>query len=333
MGFVVDDQQAPPRFEPSEHPAEDEIVIFTALDLVAVFAQLAVEGGSLVAGEYAGQKLVVVGDDEAGSQFAEGYAVGGRQKIALPVVIAGFLGAVVAGVREQYLEPVSDGDARRDDEKVIAVARVVAVFTAIEVVVQNQAGHDHGLARTRGHFEGLAGELVVRVAAGRGLTLAELIENVSAGIRLLSQLVKPDRRLDGLLLGEKELLVRRPLGVVEPVSEEIASHPAADAVVAGTPPDTDLLAQLIDQMFPELATKIVQIEHAALGLLADGHLRNVGRKDAPANPNVPVIEIPLGIGRVMTLRLRIGRVQNRIVFSSHLDSMPASAGQASAQLP
>ena len=103
-------------------------------------------------------------------------------------------------------------------------------------------------------------------------------------------------------------------------------------MVAGTPPGTDLLTQLIDQMLPKLAAKVVQIKHAALGLLANGHLRNVGRKDAPADTNVPVIEIPLGIGRVMTLRLRIGRVQNRIVFSSHVDSMPASAGQASAQV-
>jgi hypothetical protein len=72
----------------------------------------------------------------------------------------------VALVRHQDIEAVADGDAGGEDQEVIDVAGVVAVFAPVEVVVEDQAGHDHGLAAAGGHLEGHPGQMAGGVVAG-----------------------------------------------------------------------------------------------------------------------------------------------------------------------
>ncbi len=317
VGFVVDDEQAAPGLEAAEHAAQDEVFVLAAFYFAAVCAQLAIEGGSLVAGEQTRQKFVIVGDDQAMGEFAECRAIGRGQQIALAVVVLRFLRAVVAGVRDQYLEAVADGDAGRDDEKIIAIAGVVAVFAPIQVVVKNQAGHDHGFARACCHLEGEAWQLVGRVVAGSGLALAKLVEDVRTAIGFFGQFVEPDGRFNGFLLGEKQFLVRCALGVGKPVAEQVSRYPAGDAAIAGLAPVADLFAQLVDQMFAIIRLEIVEVEHAALRLLGERHLRYVGREDAATFANILVVQVALDVGCVVTPRLRIGCVENGIFGSCH----------------
>jgi hypothetical protein len=159
VGFVIDHQQAASGLEAAQHAAQHLVFVLAAFDLVTVGAELAVEGRALVAAEHTRQELVIVGDDQAVRKFAEGVLLSRRHQRALLVVVAGGGGRRVALVRQKDIEPVADGDAGGDDQEVVGVAGVVAVFAPVEVVVEDQAGHDDGLAAAGGHLEGDAGQL------------------------------------------------------------------------------------------------------------------------------------------------------------------------------
>jgi hypothetical protein len=89
MGFVIDHQQPASGLEAAEHAAQHLVFVLAAFDLVAVGAELAVEGRALVAAKQARQELVIVGDDQPVREFVEGVLVGRRYQRALLVVVAG----------------------------------------------------------------------------------------------------------------------------------------------------------------------------------------------------------------------------------------------------
>lgn len=70
-------------------------------------------------------------------------------------------------------------------------------------------------------------------------------------------------------------------------------------------------------MVAEFATEVVDVEDAALILLAERHLRHVGCEQPPALPHVAVVEVALGVGGVMLTRLDVGAVENRVVVFGH----------------
>jgi len=232
MRFVIDHQQSASGLEAAEHAAQHLVFVLAAFDLVAVGAELAVEGRALVAAKQARQELVIVGDDQPVREFVKGVLVGRRYQRALLVVVAGGGGRRVALIRQEDIEAVADGDAGGEDQEVIDVAGIVAIFAPVEIVVEDQAGHDHGLAAAGGHLEGHPRQLAGGVVAGASLPLPQLVLEMRAGVRFLGDLVEPDRCLDGFLLREEQFLMRGPFGVDEPVVEQIAGDAAGDPPIA-----------------------------------------------------------------------------------------------------
>ena len=56
----------------------------------------------------------------------------------------------------------------------------------------------------------------------------------------------------------------------------------------------------------------------AMRLLADRHLRYIGREDTAASADIPVIQVALTIGRVVALRFAVGRIEDVVVGSCHV---------------
>ena len=106
-------------------------------------------------------------------------------------------------VWDQYFETVTNGNAGRDNKEIIAVACVIAVFVSVEVVIEDQAGHNYRLTTTRSHLEGVAWQLVGRIVARSSMALPKLVEQVRASVGFFGEFVEPDSGFDSLLLGEK----------------------------------------------------------------------------------------------------------------------------------
>ena len=223
----------------------------------------------------------------------------------------------MATVGEEYFEPVADGDAGRDDKEIVAVAGVVAVFAAVQVVVEDQAGHDHSFPCAGSHLESLARQLVGCLFARGLLTLTQLVQQVGAGVGFFGDFVEPDRGFDGFLLGKKQFLMRFPLWIGEPVGQQITGNTAGHTSITGLPPLADCIARLVDQMLAEICPQVIEVEHAALRLLADGNLRHIGRKDPPAIANVLVVQISLQVGCVVALRFAVRRVEDWVIGGQH----------------
>jgi len=83
------------------------------------------------------------------------------------------------------------------------------------------------------------------------------------------------------------------------------------------PPGAQLVPEPVDQVFAVLRPEVVHVEHAALVLLADRHLRHIRGKDAAAGANVAIVQIPLRVGGVVPRRLVVRRVQDGIVGGGH----------------
>jgi hypothetical protein len=73
------------------------------------------------------------------------------------VVIVGGINAGAA-VHPEGRETVANRNARSDEEKVVRVACVGAVFEAVEEVVNDQRPHDDRLPGPGGHLEADAGQ-------------------------------------------------------------------------------------------------------------------------------------------------------------------------------
>jgi hypothetical protein len=119
------------------------------------------------------------------------------------------------------------------------------------------------------------------------------------------------------LLREKQFLMRGPFGVGEPVVEQIASDAAGDPAITRLPPGAQLVPEPIDQVFTVFCPEVVNVEHAALVLLADRYLRHVRGKDAAAGADVPIVQVALRIGGVVPRRLVVGGVQDGVVGGGH----------------
>ena len=109
----------------------------------------------------------------------------------------------------------------------------------------------------------------------------------------------------------------RSLRVGKPIGKQVSCYTAGDTLVTGLAPIADSFSQLIDQLLPIVCFEIVEVEHAALRLLPNGHLRYIGREDTATITNILVIQVALSIGRVMPFRLCVRRVQDGIVGSCH----------------
>ena len=80
---------------------------------------------------------VVVGDEDFGPP--ELLLQLGRYNVTLAVV-------VVRVVRQQHAQPVTDGDAGRDDQEGVGEAGVLRVGVLVERVPSDEHGHDDGFA-------------------------------------------------------------------------------------------------------------------------------------------------------------------------------------------
>jgi len=310
MRLVVDHDHAPAGLEARQHPAQHFGGAFQRLHLSAVRADLAIHGAALVAADLARLEGMEVGDDQPGIQSCQQAGSRWWHQLALPVIVGGIDVPFGQRVDPQHRQTIADGDARRDDQEVIRITRVVAILGAIQVVVKQQARHHHGLAGAGGHLEADARQHAAGVAH-RLICKPQLLQHVRAGVGLVRHLVQPDRRFHGFALGEEKLLVAGAVGVVEPVVKQLARHPAGDCLVARTPPSLDLLAYQVDQVTAELRGEVVDVEHAPLGGAAEGNLRGGWNEQAAAGKRLFVVEAAVFRRGVVVPRLLIRSVEDR----------------------
>ncbi len=312
MGFIVQNQQAPALLELSQYPAQQEVeVLFLLLFLARLEVELAVERAALVAGQHPGLEGMVVGDHDPGVQGVQfAFELLGHQR-PLAVIIQSVRAPVRARIHGKNLQPVADGDAGSDNEKVVRVARVAAVLPPVEEVVQDQAGHNDGLARTGRHLESNARQHLRRIGRYRALRLREPVQQVRAGIRAFGDLVDPDCRFHRFLLCEEELVAVFARRIEKPELQQFTSHSAGDARIPGRAPCADFAAHQVDQVFLVLDRKFVDIEHPRLGL-RERNDRRVGREYPAMVADVLVIEVARLIGRVVRLRLLVRGVEDWI---------------------
>ena len=135
-----------------------------------------------------------VGHDQLGlAQFLQQIA---GYDIALPVVVVRVGG-------QQHTQPVTDGDARRHDQKGVGEARVFGVGEFVQRLPGNEHGHDHGLAGAGRHLEGNAEETGVGALVGHAQRV------VDPRVVLARCLRQVDGRLQRLELAEEETLYSR----------------------------------------------------------------------------------------------------------------------------
>ena len=313
VGLVVEHQQAAAGLEAGQQPAQHHGLVFAGLDLAAVGAELAVQRAFFVAGDQPRLEAVEVADRQSGIEPSHQAGVGRWHQLALAVVVVGLVVEGGLGVVAQHPQPITDGDAGRHQQEVVGVLGVVAVLAAVEVVVQHQAGHDHGLAGACGHLEGNAGQREFRVLHA-GLRGAKLVQHVGARVALVGHFIEPDGSLHGLALREEQTLMAGALRVLEPVGQQLTRDAAGDSGVAAAPPSAELVAQKVDQVIAVVRRQVVDVVEALLRCrceVTERHLWCVGREDAATCPPVSVVEVAVGRGGVMEKRLVVRPIQDR----------------------
>ena len=164
-----------------------------------------------------------------------------RDQIALGVIVG--RRGILPWVDAEHAEAVPDGDAGRDDQKIVREAGVVAVFLPVEEMIDNQRGHDHSLAGAGGHLESLTRQ----ASTVGGIGIRQFPQGEGAGVGFFRDFVQPDGRFDGFLLGKEEAAGGIAFRIGEPEVKQFAGDPGG-LRVAFNAPGGHLAPQPVDQM-------------------------------------------------------------------------------------
>src|SRR3977135_649750 len=106
---------------------------------------------SLIALQGFGFERVVVRNHQAAVELVQALAPGARDQRTLRVIVFGL--DAVADINAQDGKTIADGNARRDDKKVIGEESVASILLPREKMIDDQCSHHHGLARSCRYFE------------------------------------------------------------------------------------------------------------------------------------------------------------------------------------
>ncbi len=236
-----------------------------------------------------------VGDDDP--RLVERAVQVGRHEVAQPVVVVRMLG-------KQDPQPITDGDAWRDDEEVFGEASVLRAGDLVQGVPGDEHCHDHGLARAGGHFERDSGEGVVVLGVG-GLEFVADPGVSGLGCRLR----QVDGSLGGLPLAEQDRVVA--LRGVPEVQQGTSG--GCHIGVATTAPKLHLAPDLIDLVvFSDPVQRPLRREFKLPGALLAGP----GNRDevgAAAAALGDLVGDAVVVKDEVTVRLLIRRVEDRIL--------------------
>ena len=283
--FVVQNQQPRAKLEIRKLVFKDlrESLFRLVFDRLAVRRfpnDVAVERAFFVALQRARLEGVVIRDDDAGVDAVEPRLHAARHKVALRVIVGALEFAGMRFIHEQHAQAVFDGDAGRDNEKIIREARVMAIFLPVEIMVQQQRGHHDGLARAGRHFEGDARQMLLRLVADAPLRLRDSAQNVLPDVRFCGDFVQPNRRFNRLALREKE--GQMPLRIAKPKIQKLQRYPR-DVSIWLAAPRADLAAHQIHQLGIVILPEIVDLKRRRLRPLLNRNRGDRRREDsAPA---------------------------------------------------
>lgn len=134
-------------------------------------------------------------------------------------------------------------------------------------------------------------------------------------VRFGGNFVDPDRCFDGLALSKEKPLVELPFGVHEPEIKQLLCHPGRHREgVSRISPLAYFCPNQVYQVTSILFHEIIHFKEVALRALSDRDGLNVGSEDAPAFPDIVIIQIAVRVSGVMFLGFFVGIVQNRILF-------------------
>ena len=172
MGLVVDDHHVRHRHQLRHHPLQHLALRFERLRHVAgaPLQKLPAAPGQLEA--LAQLERVVVGDDDAGAVQVVQHV--GRNQLTTAVVALGI-------VRVQHAKPITDREARCDDEKATGKALAARVPHRVDRLPSDQHRHHGRLAGAGGELQAEAGETGVRFGVRRG-------EELDKALGLLAEL-------------------------------------------------------------------------------------------------------------------------------------------------
>ena len=229
MCLVVEDDDVLLRADASQHPTHHlALGLLEALEVPVRSGQHLLRGGRC-AELVASQEGVEVRDHHSGRLKTLKEIV--REEVALLVV-------VVRGVRLEDAQPITDGDAGRDDQECVAEALVLRIVELVQRLPGDDHAHHHRLASACGHLECdpiQAAALLVRL-------LAQQV--VDPWLLLAGDLGQVDRRLERLDLAEEERLVAI---LVRPVAEQLARR-GRDPGIVRSSPGRDMRADAVDRV-------------------------------------------------------------------------------------
>ena len=144
MGFIVDDNDILLVAQFPADPSHHLVGRFGEGTAVLLFQNILGQFPGCHA--FALLESLEVGDDHLGlAQLGQQF---GRDQVVQAVIVVGVVG-------EQHPQPVTDGDAGRDDQEGIREARILRVGQFVQGLPGDQHPHHQRLAGTGGHFEAI----------------------------------------------------------------------------------------------------------------------------------------------------------------------------------
>ena len=168
-------------------------------------------------------------------------------QVTLVVVVAHLKSCLMTIVQVEHAQPVADGDARRHNQEVVSKARVLHIVFPVQVIIQDEHGHDDRLARAGSHLKGCAGQDEPRVIRCRRQPFIQLAQQVTPDVGVeVGHLIQIDGRLNGLTLAEEQLQMPLAVWILEPIVQQLPCD-TGDATVTRLSPFPHLPAYLIDK--------------------------------------------------------------------------------------